>query len=162
MRAEGLLHPAHFPRPRLPSTGALTAAWPNEKWYTDLTYIDTTDRGPYPLTSILDGCTRKVVAGSFLPNCGAEEALEVLGAAVSREFPETLRANGLVVRADGGSRFIAHRYREGAKVLGIQVIAIRKKCPEDNGMIESYHGHLKIDYLSGSASPQASRRPASC
>ncbi len=147
MRTEGLLHPAHFPRPRLPATGALTAAWPNEKWYTDLTYIDTTDRGPCPLTSILDGCTRKVVAWSFLPNCGAEEALEVLVTAVSREFPETLRADGLVVRADGGSQFIAHRYREGAKVLGIQVEAIRKKRPEDNGMIESYHGHLKMDYL---------------
>ncbi len=147
MRGEGLLHPAHFPRPRLPSTGALTAAWPKEKWYTDLTYIDTTDRGPCPLTSILDGCTRKVVEGSFLPNRGAEEALEVLVAAVSREFPETLRADSRVIRADGGSQFIAHRYREGAKLVEIQVEAIRKKRPEDTGIIESYHGHLKMDYL---------------
>ncbi len=52
MRVEELLRPAHFPRPRLPSTGVLTTAWPNEKWCTDLTYIDTTDRGPCPLTSI--------------------------------------------------------------------------------------------------------------
>ena len=33
------------------------------------------------------------------------------------------------------------------KALGIQLEAIRKKRPEDNGMIESYHGHLKMDYL---------------
>jgi putative transposase len=147
MRVEGLLRPAHFPRPRLPLTGVLTATWPNEKWYTDLTYVDTTDRGPCPLTSILDGCTRKVVAWSFLPNCGAEEALEVLVAAVTKEFPEDLRADGVVLRSDAGSQFIAHRFREGAKILGIQVEAIRKKRPEDNGMIESYHGHLKADYL---------------
>ena len=43
MREEGLLRPAHFPRPRLPSTGVLEANRPNEKWYTDLTYVDTTN-----------------------------------------------------------------------------------------------------------------------
>lgn len=46
MKEEGLLRPAHFPRPRLPSTGALEADRPNRKWYIDLPYIDTTDRGP--------------------------------------------------------------------------------------------------------------------
>lgn len=147
MREEGLLKAAHFPRPRLPSTGALIAQYPNEKWYTDITYIDTTDRGPCPLTSILDGCTRKVVAWSFLPACGAGEALDVLVDAVSKEFPKTLRADGLVIRADGGSQFVAQRYREGAKILGVTVEAIRKKRPEDNGMIESFHGKLKMDYI---------------
>jgi putative transposase len=147
MKVEGLLRPAHFPRPRLPSTGVLEAARPNAKWYTDLTYIDTTDRGPCPLTSILDGCTREVLAWSFLPNCGAAEAVEVVQAAVAKEFPRTLRANGVVLRSDAGSQFIAHRFRESMKALGIELEAIRKKRPEDNGMIESYHGHLKMDYL---------------
>lgn len=76
LREEQLLRPAHFPRPRLPSTGALEAGRLNQKWYTDLTYIDTTDRGPCPLTSILDSCTREVLAWSFLPTCGAMEAIE--------------------------------------------------------------------------------------
>jgi len=147
MKEEGLLRPAHFPRPRLPSTGALEADRPNQKWYTDLTYIDTTDRGPCPLTSILDGCTREVLAWSFLPNCGAAEAVEVVQAAVAKEFPRTLRANGVVLRSDAGSQFIAQRFRESMKALGVQLEAIRKKRPEDNGMIESYHGHLKMDYL---------------
>jgi putative transposase len=147
MREERLLRPAHFPRPRLPSTGVLEAERPNEKWYTDLTYVDTTDRGPCPLTSILDGCTREVLAWSFLPNCGAMEAIEVVQAAVAKSFPRTLRADGVVLRSDAGSQFIAHQFRECMKTLGIQLEAIRKKRPEDNGMIESYHGHLKMDYL---------------
>ena len=147
MKEEQLLRPAHFPRPRLPSTGALEADRPNQKWYTDLTYIDTTDRGPCPLTSILDGCTREVLAWSFLPNCGATEAIEVAQAAVAREFPRSLRADGVVLRSDAGSQFIAHVFRESVKALGIELEAIRKKRPEDNGMIESYHGHLKMDYL---------------
>ena len=147
MREEQLLRPAHFPRPRLPSTGALEADRPNQKWYTDLTYIDTTDRGPCPLTSILDGCTREVLAWSFLPTCGATEAIDVVQAAVAKEFPRRLRADGVVLRSDAGSQFIAHVFRESMKVLGIELEAIRKKRPEDNGMIESYHGHLKMDYL---------------
>jgi transposase InsO family protein len=147
MKEERLLRPAHFPRPRLPSTGALEAARPNQKWYTDLTYIDTTDRGPCPLTSILDGCTREVLAWSFLPNCGATEAIDVVLAAVAWEFPRSLRADGVVLRSDAGSQFIAHVFRESMKTVGIELEAIRKKRPEDNGMIESYHGHLKMDYL---------------
>lgn len=147
MHQEKLLRPAHFPRPRLPSTGALEASRPKERWYTDLTYVDTTDRGPCPLTSILDACTREVLAWSFLPNCGAVEAVEVLQAAVAREFPRALRADGVVLRTDAGSQFIAQLFRDACRVHGIELEAIRKKRPEDNGMIESYHGHLKMDYL---------------
>lgn len=147
MKEEGLLRPAHFPRPRLPSTGALEASRPNVKWCTDLTYINTTDRGTCPLTSILDGCTREILAWSFPPNCGVLEAVEVVQAAVAKEFPRMLRADGVILRSDAGSQFIAHRFRESMKALGVQLEAIRKKRPEDNGMIESYHGHLKMDYL---------------
>ena len=147
LASEGLLRPAHLPRPRLPPTGRLTADQPNERWYTDLTYLDTTDRGPCPLISFLDGCTREVIAWRFLPSCGAAEASEVLDEAVLSRFPKTARATGLVLRSDGGSQFVAHRFREIARQLGIELEATRKRRPEDNGMIESYHGKLKADYF---------------
>lgn len=147
LHAEGLTREPHFPRPRLPSTGALTAPLPNLRWYTDITYVETTDRGPCALTSILDACTREVLAHSFLPHCGASEAFQVLEAAVRREFPRTMHATDVIVRADGGAQFTSQLYRERARLLGITVEAIRKKRPEDNGMVESYHGKLKMDYL---------------
>lgn len=78
MREEQLLPPAHFPRPRLQSTGTLEADRPNQKWNADLTYIATANRGPCPLTSILDGCTREVLAWSFFPYCGATQAIDVV------------------------------------------------------------------------------------
>ncbi len=104
LASEGLLQPAHLPRPRLPPTGRLTAERPNERWYTDLTYLDTTDRGPCPLISFLNGYTPEVVAWRFLPSCGAAEASEVLDEAVLSRFPKTARATGLVLRSDGGSQ----------------------------------------------------------
>ena len=140
-----MLRPARFPRPRLPSTGALEAGRPSQKWYTDLTYIDTTGLGPCPLTSILGGCTCEVLEWRSLPNLGAMKAFDVVQVAVAREFPRRLRADGVVLRSDCGSQSIAHVFRESMKVLELE--AIRKKWPQDNATIESYHSHLKVDYL---------------
>lgn len=147
MRVEGLLRPAHFPRPRLPPTGRLSAERPNERWYTDLTEVDTTDYGPCPLMTILDACTREAIVWEFFPSCGASEALGVVEAAVAARFPGALQASGTVLVTDQGSQFIAKRFREGTRVLGLDLRWTRKRRPEDNGLQESFHGHLKMDYL---------------
>ena len=146
MAVEGLLRPAHFPRPRLPPTGRLSAERPNERWYTDLTEVDTTDFGPCPLMAILDACTREVVHWEFFPTCGAAEALTVVEGAVAKRFPRLLQANGTVLVTDQGAQFIAKRFREGTRLLGLDLRWTRKKRPEDNGLQESFHGHLKQDY----------------
>ena len=49
LREEGLQKEVHFPRPRLPETGNLSALEPNRRWSADLTYVDTIDLGPVPL-----------------------------------------------------------------------------------------------------------------
>ncbi len=147
MRVEGLLRPAHFPRPRLPVTGRLIADHPNERWYTDLTDVDTTDHGICPLMAILDACTREAIHWDFFPTCGAAEALTVVEGAIARRFPRSLQAPGTVLVTDQGSQFIAKRFREGTKLLGLDLRWTRKRRPEDNGLQESFHGHLKQDYL---------------
>lgn len=147
MAVDGLLRPAHFPRPRLPPTGRLSAERPNERWYTDLTEVETTDFGPCPLMAILDACTREVVHWEFFPTCGAAEAFSVVEGAVAKRFPRLLRASGTVLVTDQGAQFIAKRFREGTQLLGLDLRWTRKKRPEDNGLQESFHGHLKMDYL---------------
>ncbi len=147
MASEGLLRPAHFPRPRLPPTGRLSAERPNERWYTDLTEVDTTDFGPCPLMAILDACTREVVHWEFFPTCDAAEALSVVEGAVAKRFPRLLQAPGTLLVTDQGAQFIAKRFREGTRLLGVDLRWTRKKRPEDNGLQESFHGHLKQDYL---------------
>lgn len=147
LKVEGPQHERHFPRPRVPESGNLTAARPNERWYTDLTYIDTRDEGPVPLMSILDGCTREVIAHELFRDCGANDALAVVQRAVFERFPETGRAPGTLLISDGGPQFTAERFREGARQLGLAPRSTRKRRPEDNGMIESFQGHFKHDYL---------------
>ena len=57
------------------------------------------------------------------------------------------RADGLRLKTDGGSQFTSTAFRDGCNLLGIKIEAIRKRKPEDNGMIESLHGHFKNDYV---------------
>lgn len=147
LKEEGLQKEMHFPRPRLPETGNLTAARPNQRWYADLTYVDTTDLGPVPLMVVLDACSRKVVGYELLRPCGAADALWVVNQAVLARFPKTGLAPGLVLKTDGGPQFVAHQFQDGLRILGITLQNSRKRRPEDNGMIESFNGHFKQDYL---------------
>ncbi len=146
LKEERLQKEVHFPRPRLPETGNLSALAPNQRWYADLTYVDTTDLGPVPLMVAMDACTREVVAHELVRSCGAAEALSVVERAVLARFSKTRRAPGLTLKTDGGAQFVAHRFQDGCRTLGISLMATRKRRPEDNGMMESWNGHFKQDY----------------
>lgn len=147
MKVEGLARLAHLPRPRMPATGRLTAERPNERWYTDLTEIETEDRGICSLMVVLDGCTREAVSWEFFSSCTASDAARVVEAAVHARFPDTHRAEGLTLVTDQGSQYTARWFRETVAQLGVDHRLTRKRRPEDNGMQESFHGHLKQDYL---------------
>ena len=121
-----LLREAHFPRPRLPQTGNLVSDTPDVRWYTDITYIDTTDLGLCAFIEIEDSCTRDIRAWDFLASCGAAEAFAVVEDAVMRTFPSG-RADGLRLKTDGGSQFTSTAFREGCGLLGIKLEAIKEK-----------------------------------
>ena len=139
MKEMHLQREAHFPRPRLPQTGNLISDVPDVRWYTDITYVETTDFGNCSFIEIEDSCTREILSWNFLISCGASEAFAVFEEAVMNRFPSG-RADGLRLKTDGGSQFTSTIFREGCGLLGIKLEAIRKRKPEDNGMIESLHG----------------------
>jgi putative transposase len=147
MKVEGLLKPTHFPRPRRLVTGNLSAQRPNQKWSTDLTEILTTDHGVCHLMAVVDACTREVVGWDFFSSCGAAESLTVIERAAWARFPSTGRTDGLILKTDGGPQFVAHRFREEARRLGMHLETNRPHSPEENGLQESFHGKLKADYL---------------
>ncbi|MBX8636725.1 MAG: IS3 family transposase, partial [Thermoplasmata archaeon] len=71
LKEMNLQREAHFPRPRLPQTGNLVSGVPDVRWYTDITYIETTDYGNCAFIEIEDSCTRDIRAWDFLVSCGA-------------------------------------------------------------------------------------------
>ena len=95
---------------------------------------------------IEDSCTRELPSWNFLASCGASEAFVVAEEAVMNRLPSD-RADGLHLKTDGGGQFTSITFREGCRPLGMTLEAIRKRKPEDNGMIESLHGHFKNEYI---------------
>ena len=71
----------------------------------------------------------------------------MVGRAVLARFPKTGRAPGLTLKTDGGAQFVARRFQEGCRTIGISLMATRKRRAEDNGMRESWNGHFRQDYL---------------
>ena len=132
--------------PRLPQTGNLISDIPDTRWYTNITYIGTTDCGNCSFIEIEDSCTREIIAWDFLVSCGASEAFTVAEEAVMNRFPSG-RAGGLRLKTGGESHFTSTTFMEGCRLLGITLEAIRKRKPEDNGMIESLHAHFKNEYI---------------
>lgn len=75
------------------------------------------------------------------------DAFAVVEQAVFDRFPKTARAPSVVLRTDGGPEFVAHRFQDACRAIGISLEASIKRRPKSNGMIESTIGHLKGDYL---------------
>ena len=46
----------------MPQTGNLISGVPDVRWYTDITYIETTDFGSCSFIEIEDSCTRDIRA----------------------------------------------------------------------------------------------------
>ena len=147
MKEEGLLREVHFPRPRLPATGNQAADEPNQRWMSDITYIDTTDRGPVGLIAVVDTCTRELLAWDLPLSCGAAETFQVVEQAVLARFPKTGKAVGVKLKTDGGAQYLANYFQDRARQLGLSLETRRKRRPEDGGIIESFNGHFKIDYV---------------
>jgi putative transposase len=147
LKEEGLLREVHFPRPRLPATGNQAATEPNRLWMSDITYIDTTDRGPVGMITVEDTCTRELLAWDLPLSCGAADAWRVAEQAVLARFPRTGRATGVKLKTDGGSQYNAHDFQDRARQMGLSLETRRKRRPEDGGVIESFNGHFKVDYI---------------
>ena len=138
----------HFPRPHLPGTGNVGPLAPNRRCCADLSYVDTTDFGPVPLLAVIYSCTRGVVGHGLLRSRGAAWSLLVVGRAVLGRLPtKTAQVSSLKLETDGGYHFVAHRFQDRCRTIGISLMATRRRRPEDNSIMEAWNGHFKQDYL---------------
>ena len=118
----------------------------NVYWEMDLTYVWCGSRFGY-LFAVVDACDRGIPGSAFGDRCRAIEAVQALEEAVATRFdggrvPEGHR---LILRVDGGSQFVARRFREAAKALGVTLEYAGIQCPEDKPYIESFFGHYKTE-----------------
>jgi putative transposase len=121
----------------------------NQLWEMDTKYvfIAGTKEVAY-LTSIIDVFDRSIVAYDFSLSANASAAERVtLTALYNRNIKNY--TNGLTLRTDNGSQFIAHKFEKLCIKEKIVHERIPVHSPNYNAHIESYHRYLQDECLAG-------------
>lgn len=117
----------------------------NTYWEMDLTYVWCGSGFGY-LFAVLDAYDKGIPGACFGDRCRAVEAVRALEEAIANRFGGRVPDGyTLTLRVDRGSQFIARRFQEAAKVLGITLEYAGIQCPDDKPYIESFFGHYKTE-----------------
>jgi len=145
MRYLGFLQPRKvkgrfFTRPAL-----VEPVCSNTYWEEDLTYVWSGDRNNY-LFALIDGFDKEIPGDHFGDRCRSDEAAGVLERAVLKRFGGRVpQGHRLVLRIDRGSQFIARKFRETAKRLGVVLEYAGIQCPDDKPYIEAFFSKYKVE-----------------
>jgi putative transposase len=145
MRERGLLVTKRRLRARRKKEwGRVTAELPNQVWQADMTkvWVGPSVGWAY-LVSIIDCCTREIVAWDLSLRCRTHEALAALERAVLEQMASGSRACGLTLTTDNGTQFTSARFVATLNTLGITHRRTAFNHPEGNGLIERFHRSLK-------------------
>lgn len=119
-----------------------SAVKPNEKWVTDITYVQTGEGWLY-LASVMDLYSRRIVGWKASDRMTKELVLEALKNAVQATKPDP----GLIHHSDRGSQYASLDYQEKLRNYEMIGSMSRKGNCYDNACIESFHGILKRELI---------------
>jgi len=144
----GLLHksPVHRPHWEI-HRGKQAAELPDTYWQADMTKIWCGIDGWGYLFNLIDSCSRGWMGYHFSLLCSTNESLLALHSALLARAPEAGTILGLTVGTDGGSQYTSRKFEESIALLGLAHQVSRKHTPEDNGIVESFHKTLKVEYV---------------
>jgi putative transposase len=132
-----------------------SASLPNQKWVSDITYIDTAEGWLY-LAAILDLHSRRVVGWAMAEtmDAGLVEAAWQM-ALLTRQPPA-----GLLHHSDRGSQYTSEDYRVQLSDLPCQVSMSRTGNCYDNAVMESFFATLKAECASSQFKSKLEARSA--
>jgi transposase InsO family protein len=119
-----------------------TAARPNERWVTDISYV-WTDEGWCYLAAILDLFSRSVVGWALDTTLTTRLPLAALDMAIRRRRPSP----GLLHHSDRGCQYTSDDYRSALADLGVSVSMSRKGNCWDNAVAESFFATIKNELV---------------
>jgi putative transposase len=112
----------------------------NQKWVTDITYINTIKDGWCYLASVMDLYTRKIIGYAMSQTIDTDLALLAVKNAIKLQKP----VDPLILHSDLGSQYTSLDFKK--HILNTKIIThsfSAKGCPYDNACIESFHASLK-------------------
>ena len=131
--------PGAIPAPNLLNQEFCASA-PNQKWVSDITYIETVEGWLY-LASILDLFSRKVVGWAMADHMEASLVEEALKMALQQRQQEA----GLLHHSDQGRQYTSLAYQVRLANAHCQVSMSRVGNCYDNAVMESFLGTLKTE-----------------
>ncbi len=116
------------------------AAHPNEKWVTDISYIQT-KQGRLYLSVIKDLYDKSIIA--------YEMSQHLDNSLVVRTVSKAKRKirKGTIIHSDQGSQYASGDYAELSKEFGFRPSMSRPATPIDNAPMESFFGILKTECI---------------
>jgi transposase InsO family protein len=116
---------------------------PNEKWVTDISYVDTMEGWLY-LVAIIDLFSRKVIGYAMADNMKTELVVSALQMAIGRGRKIV---GDVWLHSDRGVQFSSEMFREILHLVGIGQSLSRKGDCWDNAPCESWFGKLKTEWI---------------
>jgi transposase InsO family protein len=124
-------------RPSLKGKGFLQPLAPHEHWHVDFSYVNIGGTFYY-LCSVLDGCSRAILAWDIRPQMHERDAEIVIQRA--REAHPQARPR---IITDNGPQFVAKDFKEFIRLWQTTHVFCSPHYPQSNGKIERYHRTLK-------------------
>jgi len=115
-----------------------SASRPNQKWVTDVTYIQTR-QGTLYLSVIKDLYDGFIVSHSLSPS----NSLALVTATLRQALHTQQITGGLALHSDQGNQYCSHEYFLLTQAHWISVSMSRPGNCLDNAVIENFFGHLK-------------------
>lgn len=119
-----------------------TAAAPDQRWVTDITYIPT-DEGWLYLSAIQDLFSRRIIGWAMEAHMETSLVLRALDMAIAARRPQA----GLIHHSDRGSQYASRDYRRALADRGIDISMSRRGNCYDNACAESFWGRLKVELV---------------
>jgi putative transposase len=146
--------PGAMPAPTLLNQEFCASA-PNQKWVSDITYIETAEGWLY-LASVLDLYSRKIVGWAMADHMEASLVEDALKMALQQRQPEA----GLLHHSDQGRQYTSAAYQSRLENAQCQVSMSRVGNCYDNAAMESFFGTLKTECASQPFASRAQARTA--
>lgn len=136
-------------RPGRPHEGKVAVLRSNQRWACDITTLKLVNGKKLRLAVIVDCADRMVIAWKLQPRLTTWEVGELLREALFSRFRQQRHlAKGLEFLTDNGPEFVAEPLQHLLNQLGLVACHTPCRSPQSNGLVESFFGSFKRDYLS--------------
>ena len=117
---------------------------PNELWTSDCCHLKVIDWGWYYLVSVMDDCSRFILAWDVKADMAGGSLEDVVQQAVDLTgMTDVPLEDRTVLLSDNGAGYISQQFNAYLRLVGIRHITASPFHPQTNGKIERYHRTLK-------------------